>query len=87
MFSVYLQRNANKYVGSTYDVPADPAKDITSSGGLKGKPMSPNEFLVVNEERQKMRHIKGEQPEYVNFNNAATKFLLDQVDNNLKAHF
>ena len=41
--------------------------------------MSPDEFLVVNEERQKIREINGEQPEYVNFNNAATKFLLDQV--------
>ena len=41
--------------------------------------MSPDEFLVVNEERQKIREINGEQPQYVNFNNAATKFLLDQV--------
>ena len=41
--------------------------------------MSPGEFLAANEERQKLREINGEQPEYVNFNNAATKFLLDQV--------
>ena len=41
--------------------------------------MSPDEFLAINEERQKLREINGEQPEYVNFNNAATKFLLDQV--------
>ena len=43
--------------------------------------MSPNEFLVVNENRQKLREINGVEPEYVNFNNAATKFLLDQVNN------
>ena len=49
--------------------------------------MSPNEFLIVNEERQKLREINGEQPEYVNFNNAATKFLLDQVDTNFKVQF
>ena len=41
--------------------------------------MSPDEFLVVNENRQRQREINGDQPEYVNFNNAATKFLLDQV--------
>ena len=57
----------------------DPAKDITSVAGLKGKPMSPDEFLVVNEQRQKIRESNGDPPAYVNFNNAATKFLLDQV--------
>ena len=46
--------------------------------------MSPDEFVALNEERQKLREINGEQPEYVNFNNAATKFLLDQV---IKAGF
>ena len=64
---------------SPYDVLEDPAKDITSDEALKGKPMSPDEFLVVNENRQRQREINGDQPEYVNFNNAATKFLLDQV--------
>ena len=64
---------------SPYDVPEDPAKDITSDEALKGKPMSPDEFLIVNENRQRQREINGDQPEYVNFNNAATKFLLDQV--------
>ena len=41
--------------------------------------MSPDEFLIANENRQRQREINGDQPEYVNFNNAATKFLLDQV--------
>ena len=41
--------------------------------------MSPDEFLIANENRQREREINGDQPEYVNFNNAATKFLLDQV--------
>ena len=41
--------------------------------------MDPNEFLAINEERQRLLEANGQEPEYVNFNNAATKFLLDQV--------
>ena len=56
-----------------------PAKDITSSESSKETAMAPNEFVAINEERQRLLEVNGQEPEYVNFNNAATKFLLDQV--------
>ena len=56
--------------------------EIHDLDDLEVTPMNPNEFLAANELRQKLREITGHEPEYVNFNNAATKYLLDKVIGN-----